>query len=58
MSDYTINELEETVHYLDVLIKFGSVFRPEIREALGNARHVVDELLSDMENLRDRFGGE
>ncbi len=27
-------DLEEAIHYLDVLLKNGSVFQPEIREAL------------------------
>ena len=56
MNDFTINELEEALHYIEVLSKNGSMFQPEIRKALSVAYGVLDSELSDSEHMRDRIG--
>ena len=34
MAQYTLKELTTAQHYLNVLITHGSIFQPEIRDAL------------------------
>ena len=36
-------EKEEVIRYLEVLIKNGSVYQPEIRDALNSALEILSE---------------